>query len=95
MEPRGNNQTLVAEPIALKLRQYERPQYMPVSVFVGFIFLAATICVLLLRALAIEKLRAKTELVVHVDATTQTKSTTKLTTRSYEKIELTFAIQKV
>jgi hypothetical protein len=44
---------LVGEPIALKLRRTGTPKYLPVQLFTGFVFLAATICMLFLRLWAV------------------------------------------
>jgi len=68
---------------------------MPVALFAGFVFLAAMICMLLLRTLAIGRLREKSEAVVHTAATSQAKGAVRLPFWSYEKVGLVFALEKV
>jgi len=68
---------------------------MPVALFAGFVFFAATSCMLLLRALTIEKQRVKSETAVHATTEACEKRATRLVSWPYEKIALAFALQKV
>lgn len=45
----------VAAPIAVGLRSSHRPEYLPVELFTGGIFLLALVCAVMLRARMVEK----------------------------------------